>query len=76
MLVGGWMQGSQALNPDIPYEVVAQGTLPALWGRSMGIVTITLGNLGFARLLFRQLIPARPRPELDLPESVRAALAE
>lgn len=76
LIVGGWWQGSLLADPEVSAAAATNAALPALWGRSMGVLAILIGQLAFVRLLWRQVLPAPQRAEVELPAAVRAALAD
>lgn len=55
LTIGGWLQGLQMNNPDIPFLEVMTNTLPWLWGRTASGLLMTLGHLVFAWLVIAML---------------------
>ncbi len=53
--VGGWWQGMQLNNPDVPFMDIVTGMIPWLWSRSAAGVLMTAGHIAFAVLLFQML---------------------
>ncbi len=44
----GVLQGLALLDPQLPFQVSVERTLPGLYGRSLGGIVLTLGHLVFA----------------------------
>lgn len=55
LTIGGWLQGLQMNNPDIPFLEVMTNTLPWLWGRTASGALMTVGHLVFAWLVISML---------------------
>lgn len=55
LTIGGWLQGLQMNNPDVPFLEVMTDTLPWLWGRTASGALMTLGHLVFAWLVIAML---------------------
>ena len=56
--IGGWFQGLQMNNPEIPFLEVMRNTLPWLQARSISGVLITVGHIAFAVNFFWMLFAA------------------
>lgn len=48
LMIGGWVQGSQMNDPEVPIGQVVQSTLPWLVGASVGWVILLAGHVLFA----------------------------
>jgi cytochrome c oxidase cbb3-type subunit 1 len=46
--IGGWIQGLQMNNPNIPFIEVVQNTIPFLFVRSVAGIVMTIGHIAFA----------------------------
>jgi len=55
---GGWIQGMEMNNPEIPFLEVVQNTIPWLKARSVSGIFLTVGHIAFAVNFFWMLFAA------------------
>ena len=55
---GGWIQGMEMNNPEIPFLEVVQNTIPWLKARSVSGIFLTVGHIAFAVTFFWMLFAA------------------
>jgi len=60
---GGWFQGIQMNDPDVPFLDIVEYTVPFLFSRSVAAVLMTVGHIAFFVLLFRMLFAPGERRE-------------
>ena len=60
---GGWFQGIQMNDPDVPFLDIVEYTVPFLFSRSVAAVLMTIGHIAFFVLLFRMLFAPGERRE-------------
>jgi cytochrome c oxidase cbb3-type subunit 1 len=60
---GGWIQGLELNDPDIPFLDIVAHTLPWLVSRSVAALVMTAGHVVFALLVWRQLTGRGPARE-------------
>lgn len=58
---GGWVQGLQMNDPDIPFLSVVAWTLPFLWSRTASGLLMTVGHVVFAILVVMMLSRRAPQ---------------
>ena len=56
--VGGWIQGMEMKNAEIPFLEIVQNTIPWLKARSVSGIFLTAGHCAFALNLFWMLFAA------------------
>lgn len=63
LTIGGWYQGMNMNNPDMPFLETVARTIPWLWSRSVAGTIMTLGHFAFAILVWRMLTGKGPMRE-------------
>jgi cytochrome c oxidase cbb3-type subunit 1 len=58
--IGGWLQGLQMNNPNVPFIEVVRNTIPYLWVRSVAGILMTIGHLAFTGNVLWMLCARRP----------------
>ena len=56
--IGGWIQGLEMNNAEIPFLEVVQNTIPWLKARSVSGLFLTVGHIAFAVNFFWMLFAA------------------
>jgi cytochrome c oxidase cbb3-type subunit 1 len=63
MSIGGWKQGTELLNPEVPFLDIVKGTLPYLFSRTVAGVIMLTGHLAFAVSFVWMLLKPRTAVE-------------
>jgi len=57
--LGGWIQGMEMLNAEIPFDTIVGNTVPWLFSRSLAGILLTVGHVAFAINIFWMMAGGR-----------------